>query len=93
MRRGSTPQQASNTAINRITKYYPDFSGAIIAVNKNGDYAISCNGMTSFPYIAVINGNVTLNTDACAAGSSTGSGYKQKKTIFVFILLMFFILV
>lgn len=51
MRRGSTPEDAAATAVNRIRKYYPSFNGAVIAVNKNGEYGTACNGMTEFPYV------------------------------------------
>lgn len=91
MRRGSTPAEASRTAINRIAKYYPDFSGAVIAVNKNGDYATACNGMTSFPYIVVVNGNVTLETNACV--TETDSGSNQQQIVLLFVLLLFLITV
>ncbi|XP_022912584.2 N(4)-(Beta-N-acetylglucosaminyl)-L-asparaginase-like [Onthophagus taurus] len=50
MRRGATPEDASNQAILRMTKHYPSFSGAVIAVNKNGEFGASCNGMDEFPF-------------------------------------------
>ncbi|KAG8285653.1 hypothetical protein J6590_075932 [Homalodisca vitripennis] len=50
MRHGSSPEEAAKTAISRIAKYYPTFSGAIITVNIQGDYAASCHGLDSFPY-------------------------------------------
>lgn len=90
MRRGSTPEEASSTAISRIAKYYPDFSGAVIAVNKNGDYATACNGMTSFPYIVAVNGNVTLKTDACVR--ETGSGARQHKGEIVLLIFISFLM-
>lgn len=37
MRRGATPTEAARTAIRRIIKYYPNFSGALIAINKRGE--------------------------------------------------------
>lgn len=50
MRSGETVQKATEIAILRIAKLYPNFSGALIAVNKNGEYAAACHGMTSFGY-------------------------------------------
>uniref|UniRef100_A0A1B6G619 N(4)-(beta-N-acetylglucosaminyl)-L-asparaginase n=1 Tax=Cuerna arida TaxID=1464854 RepID=A0A1B6G619_9HEMI len=50
MRHGSSPEEAAKIAISRIAKYYPTFSGAIITVNIQGDYAASCHGLDSFPY-------------------------------------------
>lgn len=51
MRRGSTPAVAATTALARIVRWYPTFFGAIVAVNKNGEHAAACNGMTTFPYV------------------------------------------
>lgn len=51
MRRGSTPENAAATAIERIRRYYPNFFGAVIAANKDGEYGAACNGMTEFPYV------------------------------------------
>uniref|UniRef100_A0A914RBE6 Uncharacterized protein n=1 Tax=Parascaris equorum TaxID=6256 RepID=A0A914RBE6_PAREQ len=50
MRSGETAQKATEIAILRISKIYPNFSGALIAVNKNGEYAAACHGMPSFGY-------------------------------------------
>lgn len=51
IRRGSPPEAAAQVAIRRIAKYYPDFFGAVVAVNKDGGYGAACNGMEVFPYI------------------------------------------
>lgn len=50
MRRGASPKEAAETAIERIRSHFPNFSGAIIAVNKYGEFGAACNGMTSFPF-------------------------------------------
>lgn len=50
MRRGATPSAAAKTAINRIAQHYPYFFGAVIALNKKGEYGAACNGMEKFPY-------------------------------------------
>ena len=46
MRLGVSPQQASENTIRRIMKYYPDFSGGVIAVNKTGHFGMVewCHG-------------------------------------------------
>ncbi|XP_062502987.1 N(4)-(Beta-N-acetylglucosaminyl)-L-asparaginase-like [Corticium candelabrum] len=44
MRLGVSPQQASENTIRRIMKYYPDFSGGVIAVNKTGHFGGACHG-------------------------------------------------
>ncbi|XP_011869795.1 PREDICTED: N(4)-(Beta-N-acetylglucosaminyl)-L-asparaginase-like [Vollenhovia emeryi] len=50
MRYGATPSVAARNAINRIAAYYPDFFGAVIALNAQGEYGAACNGMAAFPY-------------------------------------------
>lgn len=53
MRRGATPTEAATTAIRRIAEHYPTFTGAVIAINKDGEYGAACNGITRFQhYIA-----------------------------------------
>lgn len=67
MRRGSSPKSAARTAILRIVKYYPEFFGAVIAVNTDGVYGAACNGMESFPFIIANDefGEATLKTYNC----------------------------
>lgn len=50
MRSGTEPSDAAEMAIKRIITHYPNFSGAVIAVNKNGVYGAACYGMNNFPY-------------------------------------------
>lgn len=38
MRHGMSPSAAAEDALRRILKYYPKFEGALVAVNKVGDY-------------------------------------------------------
>lgn len=62
MRRGSSPTKAAQKAIKRITKYYPLFMGAVIALNKTGGYGAACNGMQEFPFVVYNNKDkVVLN--------------------------------
>ena len=42
MRQGKSPKEAAVDAIERINKYYPGFSGAIIVANTQGEYGRSC---------------------------------------------------
>ncbi|KAL5214358.1 hypothetical protein ABZP36_003510 [Zizania latifolia] len=46
MRRGMEPQDAAMDAILRIALKYPDFVGAVFAINKKGVHAGACNGWT-----------------------------------------------
>lgn len=50
MRRGATPKEAAETAIRRIAEHYPFFIGAVIALNKDGNFGAACNGIPLFPY-------------------------------------------
>lgn len=43
MRNGVHPEDACEKAIRRIMKYYPDFSGAVVAANINGTYGAACH--------------------------------------------------
>ncbi|XP_034479865.1 putative N(4)-(beta-N-acetylglucosaminyl)-L-asparaginase GA14866 [Drosophila innubila] len=51
MRSGKSPGQAAEASIRRILKHYKDFRGAVIAVNRQGQFAAACYGMTEFPYV------------------------------------------
>ncbi|KAL3650422.1 hypothetical protein CASFOL_006825 [Castilleja foliolosa] len=46
MRLGMEPKLAAEDAIGRIARKYPDFVGAVFAVNKNGVHAGACHGWT-----------------------------------------------
>ena len=38
MRQGKDPTEAAEMALQRIIRYYPTFSGGLVAVNKAGKY-------------------------------------------------------
>lgn len=69
MRRGATPKEAATTAVQRIAEHYPKFSGAVIALDKNGNYGAACNGLDNkgFPYYVVNTklGKPTLKYESC----------------------------
>ena len=46
MRQGANPQQAAEDAIQRIVRHYPNYVGALFAVNKTGSHAGACHGWT-----------------------------------------------
>ncbi|XP_058790733.1 N(4)-(Beta-N-acetylglucosaminyl)-L-asparaginase-like [Phymastichus coffea] len=52
MRQGKSPAEAAEIAIRRIAKHHPKFFGAVIALNKNGEFSAACNGMDGFPFYA-----------------------------------------
>ncbi|XP_065833199.1 N(4)-(Beta-N-acetylglucosaminyl)-L-asparaginase-like [Oscarella lobularis] len=45
MRMGMDPQTAAENVIKRIAKYYPNFEGGVIAVNKTGHFGGACHGL------------------------------------------------
>ncbi|KAM3968123.1 N(4)-(Beta-N-acetylglucosaminyl)-L-asparaginase [Aphomia sociella] len=51
MRRGASPSRAARTAIERITSHYSSFSGAVVALTKDGEYGAACHGIDKFPYV------------------------------------------
>lgn len=59
MRAGLSPRKAAEVAIYRVTQYYPEFMGAVVAVNMAGEYGAACNGIEHFPYSIA-----TTETDA-----------------------------
>ncbi|CAF1375234.1 unnamed protein product [Rotaria sordida] len=50
MRQGVAPDEACLDAIKRIAQFNPNFTGAVLALDKNGRYGAACHGMDSFPY-------------------------------------------
>ncbi|KAF4364936.1 hypothetical protein F8388_020650 [Cannabis sativa] len=46
MRLGMEPKLAAKDAIRRIARKFPDFVGAVFAMNKNGVHAAACYGWT-----------------------------------------------
>lgn len=50
MREGAAPDEACLDAIKRIAKFYPNFTGAVLALDKDGRHGAACHGLESFPY-------------------------------------------
>ncbi|XP_071502705.1 N(4)-(Beta-N-acetylglucosaminyl)-L-asparaginase-like [Diadema antillarum] len=50
MRNGMTPDVACQSALQRIIRYYPEFSGALVAAGVDGSYGAACHGFSSFHY-------------------------------------------
>ncbi|XP_070552984.1 N(4)-(Beta-N-acetylglucosaminyl)-L-asparaginase-like [Ptychodera flava] len=65
---GVDPTSACKLAINRITKYYPNFSGALVAANLSGMYGAACHGFSTFHYSIRSPGmaNVTVEAVPCS---------------------------
>ncbi|KAJ1525931.1 hypothetical protein ONE63_009119 [Megalurothrips usitatus] len=51
MRQGATPEAAAVESVRRIAARYPDFSGALIVLRRDGEYAAACHNLPvrSFP--------------------------------------------
>lgn len=50
LRNGLSPDAAGEKALERIAQHYPTFVGAIVIVDKNGNYGAACHGIDSFPF-------------------------------------------
>ncbi|KAH3842682.1 hypothetical protein DPMN_116186 [Dreissena polymorpha] len=50
MKTGVSPSVATAEAMKSIIKYYPDFVGAVLAVNIRGEHGAACHGIAQFPY-------------------------------------------
>lgn len=51
MRQGLAPAVAARGAVERIVDFYPDFEGAVVAVNKEGIVGAACYGLKQpFPF-------------------------------------------
>ncbi|XP_078369248.1 N(4)-(Beta-N-acetylglucosaminyl)-L-asparaginase-like isoform X1 [Oculina patagonica] len=50
MRQGKSPSEAASLALARIARYYPKYSGGLVAVNKDGEFGAAAHGWTFFKY-------------------------------------------
>jgi len=50
MRRGETPSNAAQEVISRIAGKYPDFVGAVVTMNRQGEVGAACHGIPTFHY-------------------------------------------
>lgn len=50
MREGKTPTKAAEITIRAISRNYPNFMGAIVAVDKNGHFGAACHGIDFFKF-------------------------------------------
>lgn len=78
LRNGYTPQQAADMVIDRIGKYYPENSAAVVVVDVDGNYGSACQIFSSFPvsfYYSDLD-EVKVETTRCRqiGDDVTGSG-------------------
>ncbi|VVC35343.1 Peptidase T2, asparaginase 2,Nucleophile aminohydrolases, N-terminal [Cinara cedri] len=50
LKNGYNPKGAAKSAIDTIVQFYPNFSGAIIVIDRYGHYGAACHGFDKFPY-------------------------------------------
>ncbi|GFR65635.1 N(4)-(Beta-N-acetylglucosaminyl)-L-asparaginase [Elysia marginata] len=50
MEKGAPPDTAAKIAMKQIARHYPDFSGALVAVNPSGEHGAYCYGFSEFSY-------------------------------------------
>ena len=63
---GKPLEMAARAAIERIVSKYPTFSGAVIALNKEGIVGASCNNLDEpFPYTIGNNAGVHIHYVEC----------------------------
>ena len=53
MRNGMTPKTAASYSLKKIAHHYPDFSGAIVTLNANGEFGAACHGFPKFTFSVV----------------------------------------
>eukprot|EP01098_Paradermamoeba_levis_P000804 TRINITY_DN10929_c0_g1_i1.p1 TRINITY_DN10929_c0_g1~~TRINITY_DN10929_c0_g1_i1.p1 ORF type:complete len:356 (+),score=95.32 TRINITY_DN10929_c0_g1_i1:41-1069(+) len=59
MRSGMSPKEACEASIRKIIRFYPNFIGAIVAVNKKGEFGGAGHGWT-FTFSVAFNGTVQV---------------------------------
>ena len=50
MASGMSPTDAAKAALDKISTYYPTFSGALIAISITGEYGAAYRNFGGFPY-------------------------------------------
>ena len=66
MRNGYPPELAARTAIERITNKYPKFSGAVVALSKQGKVGASCHNLDgAFPFTVGSDAGVQIHYVDC----------------------------
>lgn len=47
---GMTPSSAAKYSLEKISKYYPNFNGAVVTLKRNGEFGAACHGFKTFAY-------------------------------------------
>ena len=70
MRQGRSPSEAAQQVIARVARKFPDFVGAVVTLNKDGQWGAACHGIETFPFV-VANPQLGVSTKiqvACQGG-------------------------
>lgn len=80
MELGTKPSKATHKAIQRILDVYPKFSGAVVAMNSQGQTGVSCANINNFGYnVAYRNGTViTLKTQCLSVQKTFNKNMKYE---------------
>ncbi|CAJ0609489.1 unnamed protein product [Cylicocyclus nassatus] len=65
MRLGTKPFRAAHKAMKNILQYYPNFQGAIVAVNVRGLHGAACANLHKFQYSLGVGSSTRVETVAC----------------------------
>lgn len=67
LRNGLSPKEAANEVVNRLVENYPEFSGALIVADKDGNYAAACNNVEGgFPFSVADEKGVRVERVTCS---------------------------
>lgn len=71
LKNGYSPQEAAEEVLGRMIDHYYDFWGAVLVVDKNGNYAAACNNMKNgFPFTVADEKGVRLEIIPCHGPST-----------------------
>ncbi|VDM75743.1 unnamed protein product [Strongylus vulgaris] len=65
MRLGTKPFRAAHKAMRHILQYYPNFKGAIVAVNVRGVHGAACANLRKFQFSVGVGSSTRVETVAC----------------------------
>ena len=51
MRHGGSPNEAAEQIIARVARKFPDFVGAVVTLNRDGEWGAACHGIETFPFV------------------------------------------
>lgn len=51
MRQGSNPAEAAEQVVARVARKFPDFVGAVVTLNRDGEWGAACYGIETFPFV------------------------------------------